>query len=71
MARRPPSRKAHAYAYERLSDTDKDDDDEVVQRLLDERGPDLLEAFKDPNVDFMQVVHDAYQKVGSLHEHSR
>ena len=45
-------------------DTD-DDNDRVIHQLLQDQGPDLLQAYEDPNVDFMQALSDAYQRNGS------
>ena len=72
----PPHR--DQFPYERLSestegaqheddvsdaDDDDDDDDHVVQRLLDEHGPELMQAFWDPNADFFQLMDDLQGKL--------
>ena len=36
---------------------------DAMEQLLAEQGPELLQAFEDPNVDFMQVLSEAYEKI--------
>ena len=45
------------------------DDDHVILRLLHEQGPALLQAYKDPHVDFLRVLSNTYQHHAPVYGH--
>ena len=46
-------------------DSDEDHDTRLIQRLLREHGPSLLQAYRDPDVDFEQVLLEMFSRTTS------
>ena len=58
--------RTHLLHHEYANNNKDDDDTRVIHQLLHEHGPTLLQAYQDPDVDFMQVLLDAYHQVTSI-----